>query len=157
MLSWQVWMQLKTAYVSKESLVLGRGELVWDPRKIARNYLFPLSGFAFDVYIILPVPQVWGSWYVNASSDWFLLRYNNYFCCVYHGQIVITQVHTIQRIIFTNFGYCLPRLCYGWSLHGWLRAEEILWNASHSFLSPSWYNICPKWCIQLWWCGDCNM
>lgn len=54
----QVWMQLKTAYVSKESLVLGRGELVWDPRKIARNYLFPLSGFAFDVYIILPVPQI---------------------------------------------------------------------------------------------------
>lgn len=55
----QIWLQLKTAYVSKESLVLGRGELVWDARKVALHYLVPLTGFLFDVYIILPVPQVW--------------------------------------------------------------------------------------------------
>ncbi|KAG0567847.1 hypothetical protein KC19_7G166200 [Ceratodon purpureus] len=54
----QIWLQLRTAYVSKESLVLGRGELVWDARKIAANYITALSGIIFDIFIILPVPQV---------------------------------------------------------------------------------------------------
>jgi hypothetical protein len=55
---WQIWLQLKLAYVSKKSLVLGRGDLVWDARKIAHHYLWPLQGFAFDVFVILPIPQV---------------------------------------------------------------------------------------------------
>jgi cyclic nucleotide gated channel len=38
--------------------VLGRGELVWDARKIAANYITALSGIVFDIYIILPLPQV---------------------------------------------------------------------------------------------------
>lgn len=40
----QVWMQLKTAYVSKESLVLGRGELVWDAKKNCPKLSRPLIG-----------------------------------------------------------------------------------------------------------------
>lgn len=57
---WQMWLQLKLAYVSKKSLVLGRGELVWDGRKIAWHYLRPLRRFWFDVFVILPIPQVIG-------------------------------------------------------------------------------------------------
>lgn len=53
-----IWLQLKLAYVSKESLVLGRGSLVWDARKIALHYLRPGGGFWFDLFVILPIPQV---------------------------------------------------------------------------------------------------
>ncbi|KAI5077311.1 hypothetical protein GOP47_0007135 [Adiantum capillus-veneris] len=54
----QMWLQLKLAYVSKESLILGRGSLVWDAREIAFHYLRPGGGFWFDIFVILPIPQV---------------------------------------------------------------------------------------------------
>lgn len=53
-----IWLQLKLAYVSKASLIHGRGTLVWDARKIARHYLRPGGGFWLDAFVILPVPQV---------------------------------------------------------------------------------------------------
>ncbi|KAG6408133.1 hypothetical protein SASPL_131136 [Salvia splendens] len=52
-----LWMQFRLAYVSRESLVIGCGKLVWDARAIARHYLRSLRGFWFDVFVILPVPQ----------------------------------------------------------------------------------------------------
>ncbi|KAH7428913.1 hypothetical protein KP509_09G023200 [Ceratopteris richardii] len=54
----QMWLQLKLAYVSKESLVLGRGSLVWDAREIALHYIRSGGGFWFDLFVILPIPQV---------------------------------------------------------------------------------------------------
>eukprot|EP00250_Pteridium_aquilinum_P014526 c22042_g1_i1 orf=687-2840(+) len=54
----QIWLQLKLAYVSKESLILGRGSLVWDAREVALHYLRPGGGFWFDLFVILPIPQV---------------------------------------------------------------------------------------------------
>lgn len=48
--------KFRTAYVSPSSRVLGRGELVKDPYKIARRYLN--SDFAIDVVAALPLPQV---------------------------------------------------------------------------------------------------
>lgn len=53
-----IWLQFKLAYVSRESLVLGRGSLVWDARQIALHYLRPGGGFWFDLFVILPIPQV---------------------------------------------------------------------------------------------------
>lgn len=53
-----VWLQFKVAFVSRESLVVGCGKLVWDARLIAAHYLRSLKGFWFDVFVILPVPQV---------------------------------------------------------------------------------------------------
>lgn len=50
--------QLRVAYVSRESLVIGCGKLVWDPRRIAEHYLWSPKWFLFDVYAVLPVPQV---------------------------------------------------------------------------------------------------
>ncbi|XP_026659376.2 cyclic nucleotide-gated ion channel 2-like isoform X2 [Phoenix dactylifera] len=62
-----VWLQLRVAYVSRESLVVGCGKLVWDARTIAARYLRSLKGFWFDIFVILPVPQVAGGcWYVLA-------------------------------------------------------------------------------------------
>ena len=53
-----LWLQFRLAYVSRESLVIGCGKLVWDARAVARHYLRSLRGFWFDVFVILPVPQV---------------------------------------------------------------------------------------------------
>lgn len=53
-----VWLQFRLAYVSRESLVVGCGKLVWDARAIASHYLRSFKGFWFDAFVILPVPQV---------------------------------------------------------------------------------------------------
>nr|KAJ0223954.1 hypothetical protein LSAT_V11C200057500 [Lactuca sativa] len=48
--------QFRLAFVSPESRVVGAGDLVDQPRKIALHYL---SGFFFlDLFIVLPVPQI---------------------------------------------------------------------------------------------------
>ncbi|KAI9121434.1 hypothetical protein K1719_008467 [Acacia pycnantha] len=52
-----VWLQFRLAYVSKESMVVGCGKLVWDARAIAAHYLRSFGGFWFDAFVILPVPQ----------------------------------------------------------------------------------------------------
>ena len=48
--------QFRLAYVAPESLVVGAGELVDHPKKIARNYLH--GYFFLDFFIVLPLPQV---------------------------------------------------------------------------------------------------
>ena len=40
-----LWLQFRLAYVSKESLVVGCGKLVWDARAIASHYVRSLNGF----------------------------------------------------------------------------------------------------------------
>ncbi|CAO2820576.1 unnamed protein product [Amaranthus hypochondriacus] len=55
---WHVWLQFRLAFVSRESLVIGSGKLVWDARAIASHYVRSLKGFWFDLYVILPIPQV---------------------------------------------------------------------------------------------------
>ncbi|XP_028759376.1 cyclic nucleotide-gated ion channel 2-like [Neltuma alba] len=52
-----VWLQLRMACVSKESLVLGCGKLVWDARAIAKHYLGSFRRFWFDAFVIFPIPQ----------------------------------------------------------------------------------------------------
>ncbi|KAI3724163.1 hypothetical protein L2E82_35931 [Cichorium intybus] len=48
--------QFRLAFVSPESRVVGAGDLVGHPRKIALHYL---SGFFFlDLFIVLPLPQI---------------------------------------------------------------------------------------------------
>jgi cyclic nucleotide gated channel len=48
--------KLRTAYDSPSSRVFGRGELVMDPKLIARRYL--RSDFFIDLVAALPLPQV---------------------------------------------------------------------------------------------------
>lgn len=55
---WHLWLQFRLAYVSRESLVVGCGKLVWDARAIARHYVMSPTKFWLDVFVILPIPQV---------------------------------------------------------------------------------------------------
>lgn len=48
--------KFRTAYVAPSSRVFGRGELVMDPKKIARRYI--RTDFFIDLIAILPLPQV---------------------------------------------------------------------------------------------------
>ncbi|KAL8124627.1 hypothetical protein AgCh_012322 [Apium graveolens] len=52
-----LWLQFRLAYVSRETLVVGCGKLVWDARAVAAHYVRSLKGFWFDAFVILPVPQ----------------------------------------------------------------------------------------------------
>ncbi|PNY05083.1 cyclic nucleotide-gated ion channel 2-like protein [Trifolium pratense] len=54
-------LQFRLAYVSRESLVVGCGKLVWDARAIASHYMRSFKGFWFDIFVILPLPQVYHS------------------------------------------------------------------------------------------------
>ncbi|KAM2969677.1 hypothetical protein FF2_016745 [Malus domestica] len=51
-----MFIKLRTAYVSPSSRVFGRGELVMDPKKIARRYL--RTDFFIDLIATLPLPQI---------------------------------------------------------------------------------------------------
>lgn len=48
--------KFRTAYVAPSSRVFGRGELVMDPKKIARRYI--KSDFFVDMLATLPLPQI---------------------------------------------------------------------------------------------------
>ncbi|XP_073286431.1 cyclic nucleotide-gated ion channel 2-like [Primulina huaijiensis] len=52
-----LWLQFRLAFVSRESLVVGCGKLVWNARAIAAHYLRSFRGFWFDVFVILPILQ----------------------------------------------------------------------------------------------------
>uniref|UniRef100_A0A1J3IQ28 Putative cyclic nucleotide-gated ion channel 14 n=2 Tax=Noccaea caerulescens TaxID=107243 RepID=A0A1J3IQ28_NOCCA len=56
--------KFRTAYVSRTSRVFGRGELVKDPKMIARRYL--RSDFIVDLIACLPLPQI-VSWFILPS------------------------------------------------------------------------------------------
>ncbi|XP_024526116.1 cyclic nucleotide-gated ion channel 2 isoform X1 [Selaginella moellendorffii] len=58
MLLWHVRLQLKLAFVSKKSLVVGRGKLVWDGKKVALHYIQQREGFLCDVLVMLPIMEV---------------------------------------------------------------------------------------------------
>lgn len=49
-------LKFRTAYVAPSSRVFGRGELVMDPKKVARKYL--KTDFFIDLVATLPLPQV---------------------------------------------------------------------------------------------------
>ncbi|XP_073134490.1 probable cyclic nucleotide-gated ion channel 20, chloroplastic [Henckelia pumila] len=49
-------LQFRLAYVAPESRVVGAGDLVDDPKKIALNYFF--GYFIIDLFVVLPLPQI---------------------------------------------------------------------------------------------------
>ncbi|KAK4479263.1 hypothetical protein RD792_014774 [Penstemon davidsonii] len=49
-------LQFRLAFVAPESRVVGAGDLVDDPKKIAKNYLF--GYFLIDLFVVLPLPQI---------------------------------------------------------------------------------------------------
>lgn len=49
-------LQFRLAYVAPESRVVGAGELVDEPKRIALHYLY--GYFSIDVFVVLPLPQI---------------------------------------------------------------------------------------------------
>jgi len=49
-------LQFRLAYVSRESMVVGAGDLIDHPKKIALNYL--KSYLFIDLFVVFPLPQV---------------------------------------------------------------------------------------------------
>ena len=74
--------KFRTAYVAPSSRVFGRGELVMDPKKIARRYF--RSDFFIDLIATLPLPQV--------------------LCCRVLLNLLYILLHTYLTI---NFAFCL--------------------------------------------------
>lgn len=58
--------QFRTAYIAPSSRVFGRGELVIDPKRIAKRYLRGL--FIVDLLSVLPLPQITVLGYLVGSS-----------------------------------------------------------------------------------------
>lgn len=54
----QSYLSFRMAYVSRESMFLGRGELIFDARAVAKQHFFSFLGFPLDIIVMLPIPQV---------------------------------------------------------------------------------------------------
>jgi cyclic nucleotide gated channel len=66
--------KFRTAYIAPSSRVFGRGELVMDPKKIARRYL--RSDFFIDLIATLPLPQ-FVIWFVIPATRSPQANHNN--------------------------------------------------------------------------------
>lgn len=66
--------KFRTAYVAPSSRVFGRGELVMDPKKIARRYL--RSDFFIDLVATLPLPQI-VIWFIIPATRNNRTNHNN--------------------------------------------------------------------------------
>ncbi|KAK1420915.1 hypothetical protein QVD17_22880 [Tagetes erecta] len=66
--------KFRTAYVAPSSRVFGRGELVMDPKKIARRYI--RTDFFVDLIATLPLPQI-VIWFVIPATRSSRANHNN--------------------------------------------------------------------------------
>ncbi|KAL0461593.1 UNVERIFIED_CONTAM: Cyclic nucleotide-gated ion channel 2 [Sesamum latifolium] len=116
--------RFRLAYVSRESLVVGCGKLVRDPRAIASHYLLSANGFWFDVFVVLPIPQA-TYWLVvpmllreNRIEEMtiilqltFLLQF---LPKVYHCYCLMRGMRKVTGYIFGSiwWGFCLNLIAY---------------------------------------------
>jgi cyclic nucleotide gated channel len=125
-----MWLQLKLAYVSKKSLFLGRGELVWDPRQIAWHYLRPLRRFWFDVFVILPVPQVMVLFVVP-----YLLNEGGSTMRIMHFELLAFLFQYIPKLLhFVLLGWRLQRVTgyiFGTAFWGFVLNLAAYFCAAH--------------------------
>eukprot|EP00252_Welwitschia_mirabilis_P004632 TRINITY_DN1493_c0_g1_i12.p1 TRINITY_DN1493_c0_g1~~TRINITY_DN1493_c0_g1_i12.p1 ORF type:complete len:582 (+),score=60.58 TRINITY_DN1493_c0_g1_i12:176-1921(+) len=126
---WNIWLQFRLAYVSKQSLAVGSGKLVTDPRSIALRYLGSKKGFWFDVFVILPLPQIvlWvgapdlikrGK--VTMVMNVFLIIFLfQYLPKVYHSICLLRRVQNITGYVFSTiwWGFALNMLAYFVAAH----------------------------------------
>ncbi|KAI9124716.1 hypothetical protein K1719_004638 [Acacia pycnantha] len=119
-----IWLQLRMAYVSKESLVVGCGKLVWDARAIAAHYLGSFRRFWFDAFVIFPIPQA-VFWLVlpklireeriKLIVTILVLMFSFQFLPkVYHSIILMTRMKKVTGYIFGTiwWGFGLNLIAY---------------------------------------------
>ncbi|CAM6101994.1 unnamed protein product [Calypogeia fissa] len=116
-----MWLQLKLAYVSKDSLVLGTGQLVWDAKKIAKNYLRKSQALIFDVFVILPIPQ-FVFWVIvpymiaNGARVSTLLGVIIFLFCLQYVPKILHMVLVIRRMQHVT-GYIFGTAWWGFALN----------------------------------------
>ncbi|KAK3146018.1 hypothetical protein QOZ80_3BG0260470 [Eleusine coracana subsp. coracana] len=119
-----VLLQFRLAYVSRESLVVGCGKLVWDARAIAAHYARSLKGLWFDLYVILPIPQV-VFWLVIPKLIWeeevklimtilLLIFLFQFLPKVYHSIHIMRKMQKVTGYIFGTiwWGFGLNLFAY---------------------------------------------
>lgn len=119
-----VWLQFRVAYVSRESLVVGCGKLVWDAKMIAGHYVRSVKGFWFDVFVILPVPQA-VFWLVLPKlireeeiklimSILLMIFLFQFLPKVYHSICVMRRMQKVTGYIFGTiwWGFALNLIAY---------------------------------------------
>ncbi|XP_057769630.1 cyclic nucleotide-gated ion channel 2 isoform X2 [Salvia miltiorrhiza] len=117
-------LQFRIAYVSRESLVVGCGKLVWDARAVAAHYLRSLRGFWFDVFVILPVPQA-VFWFVvprlikenkicSIMTIMLLMFLFQFLPKVYHSISLMRRMANVTGYIFGTiwWGFALNLIAY---------------------------------------------
>lgn len=146
---WNIWLQVKLAYVSKQSLVVGSGNLVTDPRSIALHYLRSRKGFLFDVFVILPLPQmvlwvaapalIMEGKIITVMTVFLIMFLFQYLPKVYHSICILRRVQHVSGYIFGTiwWGFSLNILAYFvaahaagacWYLLGIQRSAKCLQN-----------------------------
>ncbi|XP_057487949.1 cyclic nucleotide-gated ion channel 2-like [Actinidia eriantha] len=119
-----LWLQFRLAYVSRESLVVGCGKLVWDADAIASHYVRSLRGFWFDLFVILPVPQA-VFWFVVPKlireeqiklimTILLLIFLFQYLPKVYHSIALMRRMQKVTGYIFGTiwWGFGLNLIAY---------------------------------------------
>lgn len=119
-----MWLQFRVAYVSRESLVVGCGKLVWDPQSISSHYVRSLKGFWYDAFVILPVPQA-VFWLVvpklireerikEIMTTLLLLFVFQYLPKVYHSISLMRRMAKVTGYIFGTiwWGFALNLIAY---------------------------------------------
>ncbi|KAJ0049623.1 hypothetical protein Pint_16797 [Pistacia integerrima] len=140
-------LQFKLAYVAPESMVVGAGELVDHPKKIALHYLH--GYFCFDFFIVLPLPQIMilivlprnlalsGANYAkNLLRTAVLVQYvpKLYrFLPLFAGQSSTGFESAWANFFMNIFTYVLSGhvIGSGWYLFGLQRVNQCLRNACH--------------------------
>ncbi|KAL6199233.1 hypothetical protein ACLB2K_029019 [Fragaria x ananassa] len=149
---WNMWLQLKMAKRYSFTAMVGGGEGAnnglrdTSPRSVAMRYLKGKKGFLFDLFVILPIPQIvlWvvipallerGS--VTVVMTVFLMFFIQYLPKIYHSVCLLRRMQNLSGYIFGTvwWGIALNLIAYFvaahaagacWYLLGIQRAEKCL-------------------------------
>lgn len=149
---WNMWLQLKMAKRNSFTAMVGGGEGTTNglrdtsARSVAMRYLKGKKGFLFDLFVILPIPQIvlWvvipallerGS--VTVVMTVFLMFFIQYLPKIYHSVCLLRRMQNLSGYIFGTvwWGIALNLIAYFvaahaagacWYLLGIQRAEKCL-------------------------------
>ncbi|CAI5463031.1 unnamed protein product [Closterium sp. Yama58-4] len=127
---------LRTSYVSRESMVLGTGELKTSAQEVAVHHLRSWSGLFLDILVVLPIPQV----LCLIAVPYFLLQAKEgeygyveegigimlsfmllqYCVKVYHTYVVARRQQRVNGYVFGTswWGFVLNMLVFLITAHG---------------------------------------
>ncbi|KAB1226221.1 putative cyclic nucleotide-gated ion channel 15 [Morella rubra] len=146
----QIFVRFHTAYIAPSSRVLGRGELIIEPSKIALRYL--RGGFWIDLIAALPIPQIAAAWFYfeNVGRQEACWRsacsleqpncQNEYFDC---GKVDDPlRVNWFQSTNVSNL--CVPTSnFYQYGIYAYTATEGVITTAF-----PNKYFYCLWWGLQ---------